>query len=250
MQLLNKKAIITGASQGIGKAIAIDFVKQGADIAIFATNEDRLKKTQKELIDIKVRNDQKILIKKVDVSSYEEVNVAIQEVLKEFSHIDILINNAGITKDSLLMKMSKTDFDRVIDINLKSVYNTSKVLIRSMMKNKKGKIINISSIVGLIGNPGQANYAASKAGVIGFSKSLAKELASRNIQVNVIAPGFIETKMTDVLSDNIKEHILNTIPLKRFGHAQEVAFLATFLASDNSNYITGQVINIDGGMVM
>jgi len=249
MHLKNKKVIITGASQGIGKAIAIAFVKQGANVAIFATNPDRLQQTVKELTDIKIDQNQKIISKKVDVSNYDQVEEAITEVLKEFNHVDILINNAGITKDNLLLKMSQDDFDRVIAINLKSVYNTSKILIRSMMKNKKGKIINVSSVVGLIGNPGQANYAASKAGVIAFTKSLAKELGSRNICVNAIAPGFIQTQMTNKLPENIKEQMLKNIPLKRFGLPQEVANLVLFLSSDMADYITGQTITIDGGMV-
>ena len=249
MHLKNKKVIITGASQGIGKAIAIAFVKQGANVAIFATNPDRLQQTVKELTDIKIDQNQKIISKKVDVSNYDQVEEAITEVLKEFNHVDILINNAGITKDNLLLKMSQDDFDRVIAINLKSVYNTSKILVRSMMKNKKGKIINVSSVVGLIGNPGQANYAASKAGVIAFTKSLAKELGSRNICVNAIAPGFIQTQMTNKLPENIKEQMLKNIPLKRFGLPQEVANLVLFLSSDMADYITGQTITIDGGMV-
>ncbi|NGX64111.1 MAG: 3-oxoacyl-[acyl-carrier-protein] reductase FabG [Candidatus Anoxychlamydiales bacterium] len=249
MHFKNKKVIITGASAGIGKEIATSFVKHGADIAIFATNQDRLNKTLKELEDVKVDSNQKIITKKVDVSKYLEVESSIKEVLDQFGHIDILINNAGITKDNLLMKMTEADFDRVIDINLKSIYNTCKAIIRPMMKNKKGKILNISSIVALIGNPGQTNYAASKAGMIGFTKSLAKEVGSRNICVNAIAPGFIETKMTKDLPENVKDQMLKNIPLKRFGSAKDVANLAMFLASDDADYITGQTIVIDGGMV-
>ena len=171
-------------------------------------------------------------------------------MINEFSHVDILVNNAGITKDTLLMRMSEEDFDRVIDINLKSVYNTCKVLVRSMMKNKKSKIINISSIVALMGNAGQTNYAASKAGVIGFTKSLAKEVASRNINVNAIAPGFIETEMTQKIPEKIQEQMLKNIPLKRFGKSQDIANMVLFLASDESDYITGQVFTVDGGMGM
>ncbi|NGX28636.1 MAG: 3-oxoacyl-[acyl-carrier-protein] reductase FabG [Candidatus Anoxychlamydiales bacterium] len=249
MQLKNKKVIVTGASQGIGKAIAQAFVKQGSDVAIFATNPDRLKQALKELEDVKIDQNQKIIAKKVDVSIFDQVETAILELLKEFGHIDILVNNAGITKDNLLLKMSEEDFDRVIAINLKSVYNTCKVLTRPMIKNKKGKIINISSIVGLIGNPGQANYAASKAGIIGFTKSLAKELGSRNICVNAIAPGFIQTPMTKELPENIKEQMLKNIPLKRFGLPQDIANLVLFLSSYMADYITGQTITIDGGMV-
>ncbi len=247
--LKNKNAIITGASSGIGKEIAKEFVKHGCSVAIFATNDERLKQALKELTDVKVFEDQKIIVKKVDVSIFKDVEVAITEVIHELSSVDILINNAGITKDNLLMKMKEEDFDRVIDINLKSIYNTCKVLIRPMMKQRKGKIINISSIVGLIGNPGQTNYAASKAGMLGFTKSLAKEVGSRNVNVNAIAPGFIETKMTENIPEKVKETMLNNIPLKKFGKANDVANLCLFLASDKSEYITGQVINVDGGMV-
>ena len=250
MHLKNKKAIVTGATKGIVKAIAIAFVKHGADIAIFATNQDRLNQVQKELEDIKVDPNQKIITKKVDVSKYVDVEKACLEVIAELGHVDILVNNAGITKDALLMKMSEEDFDRVIDINLKSVYNTCKVLVRPMMKNSKSKIINISSIVGLIGNFGQTNYAASKAGMIGFTKSLAKEVASRNINVNAVAPGFIETEMTEKIPEKVKELMLKNIPLKRFGKPQDIANMVLFLASDDSDYITGQVFTVDGGMVM
>ncbi|NGX43906.1 MAG: 3-oxoacyl-[acyl-carrier-protein] reductase FabG [Candidatus Anoxychlamydiales bacterium] len=250
MSLKNKKAIVTGATRGIGKAIAVAFVKSGVDVAVFATNQDRLNQMQKELEDIKVDPNQRIITKKVDVSKYLEVQKACLDVITEFSHVDILVNNAGITKDALLMRMSEEDFDRVIDINLKSVYNTCKVLVRSMMKNKKSKIINISSIVGIMGNPGQTNYAASKAGVIGFTKSLAKEVASRNINVNAIAPGFIETEMTQTIPEKIQEQMLKNIPLKRFGKSEDIANMVLFLASDESDYITGQVFTVDGGMGM
>jgi 3-oxoacyl-[acyl-carrier protein] reductase len=249
VHLKGKKVLITGASSGIGKEIAKSFVKQGADVIIFATNIDRINQTEKELKDIRIDSNQKIISKKVDVSIFNEVETAITEILKEINNIDILVNNAGITKDNLLMKMSEEDFDRVIAVNLKSIYNTCKILIRSMMKNKKGKIINISSIVGLIGNAGQTNYAASKAAIHGFTKSLAKEVGTRNICVNAIAPGFIQTKMTEILPENIKEQILNSIPLKRFGLPQDVANLVLFLSSDLSDYITGQVFTVDGGMV-
>jgi len=247
--LKNKKAIVTGATSGIGLEIAKDFVKNGCDVAILATNEERLQKAHKELEDLKISDNQKVLSLKVDVSNFKDVNFAIENILKEFSQIDILVNNAGITKDNLLMKMSEEDFDRVIDINLKSVYNTCKVIIRPMMKHRKGKIINISSIIGLIGNAGQSNYAASKAGIIGFSKSLAKEVGSRNINVNVITPGFIKTKMTDALRDETKKAMLDIIPLKRFGTTKDVSNLCLFLASEMSDYITGQVYSVDGGMV-
>lgn len=250
MLLKNKKAIITGASSGIGKDIAKEFIKNGADIAIFATNPEKLAHAVKELEDVKVDPNQKIISKIADVSKYSDVETSINDILNQFGHIDILINNAGITKDNLLMKMSEEDFDRVIEVNLKSIYNTCKVLIRSMIKNRKGKIVNISSIVGLMGNAGQTNYAASKAAVHGFTKSLAKEVGSRNICVNAVAPGYIQTNMTDVLPDTIKEQMLNNIPLKRFGTTKNVADLVLFLSSDMSDYITGQVYNVDGGMLM
>lgn len=250
MLLKNKKAIVTGASSGIGKEIAKIFIKNGADVVVFATNPERLKHAEKELEDVKIDANQKIISKIVDVSKYSDVEIALNECLSQLGHIDILVNNAGITKDNLLMKMPEEDFDRVIAVNLKSIYNTTKVLIRSMMKNKKGKIINISSIIGLIGNPGQTNYAASKAAVNGFTKALAKEVGSRNICVNAVAPGFIQTQMTEELPENIKEQMLNNIPLKRFGTTQDVANLVLFLSSDMSDYITGQVFTVDGGMVM
>ena len=250
MLLKNKKAIITGATSGIGKDIAKIFVENGADIVIFATNPERIKQTIKELEDVKVETSQKIFSKEVDVSNYQNVEIAIHYAIEQLGHIDILINNAGITKDNLLMKMPEQDFDRVVAVNLKSIYNTCKVLIRSMMKNKKGKIINISSVIGLIGNAGQTNYAASKAAIHGFTKSLAKEVGSRNICVNAVAPGFIQTKMTDALPENIKEQMIGNIPLKRFGTTRDVANLVLFLSSERADYITGQVFTVDGGMVM
>jgi 3-oxoacyl-[acyl-carrier protein] reductase len=249
MLLKNKNAIITGASSGIGKEIAKVFIQNGANVAIIATNLERLTQTKKELEDVKIEKDQKIILKAIDVSSFKDVDEKFSEILNEFSNIDILVNNAGITKDNLLLRMKEEDFDRVIAVNLKSIYSTCKAVIRPMMKAKKGKIINVSSIVGLIGNPGQTNYAASKAGVLGFTKSLAKEVGSRNICVNAIAPGFIETKMTDCLDENLKKEMLKNIPLNRLGHVKDVADLALFLASNMSDYITGQVLRVDGGMV-
>ena len=247
--LKNKKAIITGGSSGIGKEIAKEFVKNGADVAILATNKERLAQAIKELEDVKTLPDQKIISKQVDVSIFDDVQKSIDEILEEFTNVDILINNAGITKDNLLMRMLEEDFDRVIAINLKSIYNTCKAIVRPMMKQRKGKIINISSIVGLIGNAGQSNYASSKAAMIGFTKSLAKELGSRNVNVNAVAPGFIETKMTEELPEAIKKEMLRNIPLKKFGQPKDVADLCLFLASEMSNYITGQVYTVDGGMI-
>lgn len=252
MKLLDeKKILITGGSAGIGKAIATLFVKNGAaDVVIFALNEERCKEALLEIEAVKVSPTQNIEYMIVDVSKKQAVDDAIAELLKRWSSIDILINNAGITKDSFIIKMSEEDWDSVLDINLKSVFNTSKAVSRSMMRARKGKIINISSVVGLVGATAQVNYAASKAGMIGFSKSLAKELARKNICVNCIAPGYIQTRMTDTLSEDIKNNILSAIPLGRYGTGEEIAQTALFLASNMSDYITGQVITVDGGMVM
>jgi 3-oxoacyl-[acyl-carrier protein] reductase len=248
--LKNKKAIVTGGTAGIGKAIALLFVKNGASVAIFGTNEKNGQDVLLELEKNKSDPLQKILFKKVDVSKTKLVEEAINQVYVEFSTIDILVNNAGITKDGFIIKMSEEDWDEVIAINLKSVYNTSRVIARSMMKARSGKIINISSIVGLIGTAAQTNYAASKAGMIGFTKSLAKELARKNVCVNAIAPGYIQTKMTELLSKEIQDKYLSEIPLGRIGNVDDVANAALFLASDLSNYITGQVLTVDGGMAM
>jgi len=215
-QLKDKAAVVTGGTAGIGKEIALAFAKQGAHVAIFGTNAERA-----------------------------------TEVLEHLQKTyPILVNNAGITRDGLLMKMTEEDWDRVIAVNLKSVYNTCQALVRPMLKARSGKIINITSVIGLIGNAGQANYAASKAGMIGFTQSLAKEVASRGICVNCIAPGFIKTSMTDVLTDAQKEGILKQVPMGRLGSPEEIANTAVFLASDWSNYMTGQVLTVDGGMVM
>ncbi len=248
--LRGKKALITGGTAGIGRQIAIVFAKQGASVAIFGTNRERGVKVVEELQSCRVDEGQEFLFEPVNVSSKQETEMVIQKVLEKWEKIDVLVNNAGITRDGLLMKMSEQDWDEVIDVNLKSVYNTSQTLIRSMLKRKSGKIINISSIVGLTGNPGQANYAASKSGIIGFTKALAQEVATRGINVNCIAPGFIETAMTEKLTEQQKSEILKKIPMSRIGTPQDVADVALFLASDASNYITGQVITVDGGMVM
>jgi 3-oxoacyl-[acyl-carrier protein] reductase len=246
--LKDKAAVVTGGTAGIGKEIAMAFAKEGAHVAIFGTNAERAA----EVID-HLKNaypNQKFIVKLADVSDKKAVDQALQEILAEFGKIDILVNNAGITRDGLLMKMSEEDWDRVIAVNLKSVYNTCQALVRPMLKARSGKIINITSVVGLNGNAGQTNYAASKAGMIGFTQSLAKEVASRGICVNCIAPGFIKTPMTDVLTDAQKEGILKQVPMGRLGNAEEIANTAVFLASDWSNYITGQVLTVDGGMVM
>jgi 3-oxoacyl-[acyl-carrier protein] reductase len=251
MQLLNaKKAIITGGTAGIGKEIALEFARQGADVAVFGTNPERAVQVVEELKAVQKRPDQSFEALIVNVSEKKSVEEALQSLLSRWGQIDILVNNAGVTRDGLLMKMSEEDWDTVLDVNLKSVYNTCQTLVRPMLKAKSGTIINISSIVGLTGNAGQVNYAASKSGMIGFTKALAQELASRNIRVNCIAPGFIATRMTDVLTDSQKESLLKKIPMGRMGNPQDIAQTAVFLASGLSDYITGQVITVDGGMVM
>ena len=244
--LHNQAAIVTGGTAGIGKAIAKSFVKHGAKVAIIGTNSERGMQTVEELKSLG-HNDCAIFLK-ANVASTGEVEQAVKEAAQKFGHIDILVNNAGITRDQLLLKMSESDWDDVMATNVKSCYNTCRTLIRPMIKARRGKIINISSVVGLTGNAGQANYSASKAAIIGFSKALAKELASRNICVNCIAPGFIETKMTEVLTDAQKTEILTQIPLGRMGSPEDIANMALFLASSLSDYITGQVFSVDGGM--
>lgn len=246
--LQDQVAIVTGGNAGIGKAIATKLAEEGAHVAILGTNAET---GQAAVEDIQRAAPQaKMRFYAVDVSKTGAVDEAIKKVLEEFGQLDILVNNAGITADQLLMKMSEEEWDRVLAINLKSCYNTCKAVVRPMMKAKKGRIINISSVVGLMGNPGQVNYAASKAGMIGFTKALAKELAARNILVNCIAPGFIHTKMTDALSESQKEAILKEIPLGRMGDPIEIAHAVWFLASPIASYMTGQVLTIDGGMVM
>ncbi|HEY4255089.1 MAG TPA: 3-oxoacyl-ACP reductase FabG [Chlamydiales bacterium] len=248
--LKGKSAVVTGASAGIGKAIAHLYVQHGADVAIVATNQERAELSVKEAESYRVFSEQKIVYFLVDVSKTKEVDETMQKALTQLGKVDILVNNAGITRDGLLMKMSEEDWDQVLDINLKSIYNTCRALTRPMMKARSGVIINVSSIIGLTGNAGQANYAASKSGMIGFTKSLAKELASRNIRANCIAPGYIETQMTEGLPPALKEALLTKIPLGRIGNPSDIAQAALFLASDMSSYITGQVLTVDGGMVL
>lgn len=220
--------------------------KIGYDLAInYRTENEDLEVTNKEIEKLNV----KCLAVKGDVSNFDAAEKMIEQIIEEFGRIDVLVNNAGITKDMLLMRMKKEDFESVIDINLVGTFNVTKNVIPYMMKQREGRIINISSVVGISGNAGQTNYSASKAGIIGFTKSLAKEVGSRNILVNAVAPGFIETQMTDVLKDEVKEEISKTIPLKRMGTVQDVANVVKFLASSDSSYITGQVINVDGGMI-
>ena len=244
---MDKCALITGATRGIGKRIAITLAKQGYNIALnYRKENEELENTKKEIEKIGVQ----ILAVKGDVANFEDCENFVKQVIERFGQIDVLVNNAGITKDMLLMRMKKEDFEQVIDTNLVGTFNVTKNVVPYMMKARSGRIINISSIVGISGNAGQTNYSASKAGIIGFTKSLAKEIASRNILVNSVAPGFIETNMTDVLKDDVKQEIAKNIPLKRMGTAQDVANVVKFLASDDSSYITGQVINVDGGMLM
>lgn len=244
---MDKCALITGATRGIGKQIAITLAKQGYNIALnYRKENEELENTKKEIEEIGVQ----VLAVKGDVANFEDCENFVKQVIERFGQIDVLVNNAGITKDMLLMRMKKEDFEQVIDTNLVGTFNVTKNVVPYMMKARSGRIINISSVVGISGNAGQTNYSASKAGIIGFTKSLAKEIASRNILVNAVAPGFIETNMTDVLKDDIKQEIAKNIPLKRMGTTQDVANVVKFLASDDSSYITGQVINVDGGMLM
>ena len=244
---MGKVALITGATRGIGKQIALTLAKEGYDIAInYRKENEDLENTKKELAEIGVE----VLAVQGDVSNYEDCERFVKQVIEKFGHIDVLVNNAGITRDSLLIRMKEEDFKQVVDTNLGGTFNVTKNVISYMMKAHSGRIINISSVVGVAGNAGQTNYSASKAGIIGFTKSLAKEVASRNILVNAIAPGFIETDMTGVLKEEIRNEIAKNIPVKRMGSAQEVAKVVKFLASEESSYITGQVINVDGGMVM
>ena len=245
--LKGKCAVITGASRGIGKCIATKFAKEGANIVInYRNNEEEALKVKKELEDL----GSQVLVVKADVSELEQAENLIKEAKKEFGRVDILVNNAGITKDNLIIRMKEEDFDSVIKTNLKGAFNCLKAVTPIMLKQKYGKIVNMASVVGVVGNPGQVNYCASKAGLIGMTKSLAKEIGSRNITVNAIAPGFIDTDMTKILSDDQKKKILSLIPLNKFGNVEDIANVALFLGSENSNYITGQVIHVDGGMAM
>ena len=247
MKLLkDKNVIITGASRGIGKGILELFVKNGANVAFsYIGDSDQAKSIEADFSNHK----QKVVSYVSDASNFEQSQKLIDDVLNDFGSIDVLVNNAGITIDNLLMRMSEEDFQRVIDVNLKSVFNTTKAILRTMLKQRSGSIINMSSVVGVKGNAGQSNYSASKAGMIGFTKSMALELGSRNIRCNCIAPGFIETEMTEKLSDDVVQTWRDSIPLKRGGSTNDVANVALFLASDLSSYVTGQVINVCGGML-
>lgn len=251
MPLLAKKnALITGGTSGIGKAIALAFLQQGANVAILGTNKEQTALVIEELQAAKIDQQQKVESFLVDVSIKQAVDETIKDLVLSWKSIDILVNSAGITRDGLLIRMSEEDFDRVIAVNLKSLFNLCRCIVPYMIKARSGNIINVSSVVASIGNPGQFNYVASKAGVEGATKALAQEVASRNIRVNCIAPGFIQTRMTDKLTEAQKEYILSQIPMKAMGKPEDIANVAVFLASHLSNYITGQVLTVDGGMVM
>lgn len=245
--LKDKIALVTGASRGIGREIAISLAANGALVVVnYSGSEARAEEVVKEI----ENNGGRAAAYKCNVGSFEETEKMLQHIIKEYGSIDILVNNAGITRDNLIMKMKEEDFDEVIEINLKGTFNCIKHAARQMLKQRSGKIINISSVSGVLGNAGQANYCASKAGIIGLTKSTARELASRGITVNAVAPGFIQTEMTDVLSEEVIKKATEQIPLKRFGSTKDVAEIVCFLSSDKAGYITGQVISVDGGMAM
>ena len=243
--LENKVALVTGAGRGIGRAIAIALAKEGAEVVVNYNGSEERAKEVKQTIE---ENGGKASIYKCNVSDFEACEAMIKDIVKEHGRLDILVNNAGITKDGLIMKMKEEDFDSVLNVNLKGTFNTIRHSARQMLRQKSGKIINISSVSGILGNAGQANYAASKAGVIGLTKTMTRELGSRGITVNAIAPGFVDTEMTGVLSEEIRENACRQIILGRFGKPEDIANVAVFLASDKADYITGQVISVDGGM--
>ena len=242
-----KVALVTGASRGIGREIALTLAREGAFVIInYNGSEDRAKEVEETIR----KNGGEAVIWKCNVSSFQETEEMAKAVVKEYGHVDILVNNAGITRDNLIMKMSEADFDQVVETNLKGCFNTIRHLSRQMLKQRSGRIVNIASVSGVLGNAGQANYAASKAGIIGLTKTMARELASRGITVNAVAPGFIDTEMTAVLPDQVKSTVTEQIPLKKFGSVEDVAETVAFLASDKAKYITGQGICVDGGMAM
>ena len=246
MRLKDKVALVTGGARGIGRAIAMTFAKEGADIVVADVNLEVAQKTASEIENLGRR----ALALEMDVTNYEKVEEGVNKILDKFGKVDILVNNAGITKDNLLLRMSQAEWDAVINVNLKGTFNCIKAVSRPMVKQRSGKIISIASIIGLMGNWGQANYAASKAGIIALTKTVAKELASRNINANSVAPGFIQTDMTAKLSDDVKAKMMETIPMAKLGMPEDVANVCLFLASEESSYITGQTITVDGGMVM
>ena len=245
--LLDKRVtLVTGATRGIGEAIAVAAAQNGSDIALWGRNEELLQKTKHRITEL----GRKAEAYRVDVTRQSDVEEATKNVLKDFSRLDFLVNNAGITKDNLLLMMKREEWDEVLQTNLYGAFHCTKAVLRTMMKQRYGKIVNISSIAGITGNPGQTNYSASKAGMIGFTKSLAREMGKRNICVNAVAPGMIETEMTQNLPEELKKQYLESIPLGRFGKVDEVASLVVFLLSSASDYITGQVLAIDGGLQM
>jgi 3-oxoacyl-[acyl-carrier protein] reductase len=246
MRLKNKVAFITGSAQGIGREIALTFAKEGADIVVADLNLDLAAKTASEIESL----GRKAMALELDVTDYAKVEEGVNKILDKFGKVDILVNNAGINKDNLLIRMSQAEWDAVINVNLKGTFNCIKAVSRPMIKQRSGKIVNIASIIGLMGNWGQANYAASKAGIIALTKTVAKEFATRNINANAVAPGFIQTDMTAKLPEDVKKKMLEAIPMAKLGVPEDVANLCLFLASEESSYITGQVITIDGGMVM
>jgi len=246
MRLKDKVALITGSAQGIGREIALAFAREGADIVISDINLEKAEVTRKEIEGF----GRKAMAVELNVTDYSKVEEAVNKILDKFGKVDILVNNAGITKDGLMLRMGDADWDAVISVNLKGTFNCTKAVAKPMIKQRSGKIVNIASIIGIIGNAGQANYSASKAGIIALTKTSAKELASRNVNVNAIAPGFIQTDMTAKLPEDYKEKMKSAIPLARFGEARDVALVCVFLASEDADYITGQTIVVDGGMVM
>jgi 3-oxoacyl-[acyl-carrier protein] reductase len=246
LELTGKVALVTGAAQGIGKVVALLFAQNGADLVISDINLEKAEETAKEIESI----GRKAMAIKVDVANFDDVNQMTQAVIERFGHIDILINNAGITRDKLILRMTEEDWDAVLNINLKGTFNCTKVVVRHMAKQRSGKIVNIASVVGEMGNAGQANYAASKAGVIGFTKTIAREFAQRGINVNAIAPGYIQTPMTDALPEKVKEELKRLIPMERLGQPEDVAQAVLFFVSEASSYITGQVLNVNGGIYM
>lgn len=246
MRLKDKVALVTGSAQGIGREIALAFAKEGCDVIISDVNLGKAQDTKQEIENL----GRKSLAIELDVTNLSQVGEAVNKILDKFPKIDILVNNAGITKDNLMLRMKEDDWDAVLNVNLKGTFNCTKVISRIMMKQRSGKIVNIASIIGIIGNAGQANYAASKAGIIALTKTTAKEFASRGINVNAVAPGFIQTEMTAKLSEEVKQKMLDLIPLGKLGNPLDIANLCVFLTSEEASYITGQTIVVDGGMVM
>ena len=246
MRLKGKVALVTGAAQGIGKSVALLLARNGADIVVSDINLEKAEETAKEIESI----GPKTIAVKVDVANFKDVEQMVEAILKKFGKIDILINNAGITRDKLILRMTEEDWDTVLNVNLKGTFNCMKAVTRHMSKQRSGKIVSIASVVGEMGNAGQANYSASKAGVIGLTKTIAKEFAQRGINVNAIAPGYIETPMTEALPEKVKEELKRLIPMERLGKPEDVAEAVLFLVSEESNYMTGQVLNVNGGIYM